>query len=177
MAGKNVFPDGSAGYAKNNSTEFQLFSSTGQLYHNGSAITANTSDLNNAGSKLAESVATGSSAATLVNYGVSSITGTSTAALTLTLAAPLVGIRKVLACQEANSTQTVTIFTGSSATTILGTSAANNIVFSTKGIVELIGVTTAQWALLSEGGGYAISASTVDGTITWARPTFTTSTT
>jgi len=118
------------------------------------------------GTGVAESVAAGSSAATLPNYGVTTIASSTGAPVTAVLAAPSAGVRKTIYCTYAGSSDTVTIFSGSSAC-FINTTAANNIVFSTRGVVELMGVSTSQWILLGVGAdssGYTY-------------PTFTTSTT
>ena len=250
MAGKNVFADGSNVYVKNNSTEFQVVGSTGQLYHQGIAlsvtpavlnnfanltfstegkvlyttqanvnVTAPTSQINvlgvvtwpstaahtlvattvtqdltnktlNAGSSpstashtlVATTVAqtlenktlgantvryteTGSTAANLVNYGVS-LLPYSTDSNTYTLAAPAVGVEKILAMQSVSvpdaTAKFAAVYTGSTATLIMDNSTA----YAPKlfvglqppySYIRMVGLTTAIWGIDSIYGGTKLS--------------------
>jgi hypothetical protein len=75
---------------------------------------------------------------------------------------PSVGIRKTIIV-DPNSTRTVTVFNASTADTFLS-STGNSLVFSTgAGVkaVTLVGISTAQWAIVSQTTGVTPTASTV----------------
>ncbi len=119
------------------------------------------------GGDVAATVETGSSGTALKNYGLSFVTATTGAAQVYTLAAPTPGVEKAIYCLFASSSDSVTV----SATTVVGigevatTNTYRKVVFGSPGIVKLIGLTTARWAVLSVGTTY---------TGTTSLPTFTT---
>lgn len=96
--------------------------------------------------------AAGSSAATIPNYGLSLLSATTGAGTaTITLTAPTAGLIKMLHCSAANSSDTVLVYTGSTAT-FFGPGAALAMEFNTAGqAASLVGVSTARWAILSLG--------------------------
>jgi hypothetical protein len=76
MARKNVMANGSAFYAQNNSTEFQICGATGQLYHNGVAITAQTQEINNVTlNQTVQTISSGAPGANINGYGLTIIDG------------------------------------------------------------------------------------------------------
>lgn len=119
------------------------------------------------GSGLLETVATATTTASLANYGVSFVSATTGADNVYTLSAPDAGVRKTLYCTAASSSDTVTVFATTlvSIGEITSTAAYRNVIFGSPGIVELVGLTTARWAVTSIG-------TTLTGTT--SLPTFTT---
>ena len=97
------------------------------------------------------SVETGSTAANLVNYGLSVLAGSSTGAPnTYTLAAPTAGIEKSIYCAVASSSDTVTVYSGSSVC-YFGVGTNTKAVFGSPGLIQLMGVSTSRWAIASLG--------------------------
>lgn len=106
-----------------------------------------------------------STATTILNYGVTTITsaGSGTAGdHGFKLQAPQKGLRKTIVA-DLNSTRTVSVFNASTACTFFG-STNNAVTFSTgTGLkwVNLVGVSTASWAITGVSTGATLSASTV----------------
>ena len=76
MAKKNVMANGSALYAQNGSTEFQVVSSTGQLYQNGTAITASAAEINYATlDHTVQTISSGAPASNISGYGITFVEG------------------------------------------------------------------------------------------------------
>jgi hypothetical protein len=136
------------------------------------AITATTGVFsgNVTGSKFIESTieTATSSAVTLSNGGISGI-GTTNAATTFVIAAPVAGVSKYI-YQNITSTQAQTVFTGSSLITIIGLlnpTAASSITRITWGSslatgtgVELSAISATQWAIRAGVGSTAITMTT-----------------
>jgi hypothetical protein len=115
-----------------------------------------------AGSVFATTDSTG--ATTIPNYGLTRIAA-SAAASTYTLAAPQPGVMKFLYVAANSTNITINASTSVAIGTVLTTDAYRKIVFSRPATVTLLGITTAQWDVLSVGTTFA-------GTT--ALPTFTT---
>lgn len=76
MPGKNVMANGSAFYAQNGSTEFQVCSATGQLYQQGVAITAQSSELNySTQDHSVQTISSGAPASNISGYGLTIVEG------------------------------------------------------------------------------------------------------
>ena len=86
---------------------------------------------------------------TITNYGVSILTRATTGlgALTWTLAAPSPGVRKTIVVTTANVTDTVKVDANNSPFNGYGTQ--DILIFIETGAVELIGLTTASWGIVS----------------------------
>ena len=167
------------GYVKDSSnTERQLWDTTGALYPGGvkmtqdSTLTFTVADTTTAQMLQNKTFGTGcifattdsTGAATIPNYGLTRIAA-SAAASTYVLAAPVAGVMKFLYV-AANSTDiTINVSTAVAIGTLGTTDAYRRIVFSRPATVTLLGITTAQWDVLSVG-------TTFVGTT--ALPTFTT---
>lgn len=115
-------------------------------------ITLNTSPLTLSSNYIVENLENGTSDSTLKAYGVSVINpSTGGGAMTVGLAAPIIGVRKVI-CVTANTTETVTV--DATSDVVIGNStalSANKLVFTGPGLVELVGVTTARYMVLTLG--------------------------
>jgi len=101
-----------------------------------------------------------SNSATLPNYGASLITATS-AATPFGLAAPGLGVRKTIICLNATTTNTavVTCASGSYIYATTNVSTASDVMTfnADNEVIELMGVSTATWAVLSNNNGVAFS--------------------
>ena len=164
MPRKNVFSDGSAVYVKNGSTEFQVLSSTGQLYHNGTAITAVTTDLNTVNEINANE--SGSTASNLTAYGLSLLSYSTADAKLYTLDAPVTGKRKILTLNTTavpdSTAIDVSVYTGSTAIFIRDNSTAYTEKLYINMLppfasVELIGLSTAEYGVLTTYGAVQFS--------------------
>lgn len=171
MAGKYVLADGANLYAKNGSTEFQLVTSTGQLYHQGTAIAATAAELNNLSGQY--TVAAGSTAANLANNGISTLSWSTAGDPAYTLAAPAAGVEKTIVLNTTAVQDTTGIFSsvysGSTATFFIDNSTA----YAPKlyvgfqppySAVKLVGLSTAQWGVLAAYGGTKFSTQAVFST-------------
>lgn len=104
------------------------------------------------GAGAVEASETGTTTANLVNYGLSTIVGTSSAGpIGYTLALPVRGISKTIADIGTLTTgnATVTAATGSNFTGPTGTV----VTFTTQGYISLYGVTSSQWAIVGLSSG------------------------
>lgn len=102
-------------------------------------------------------------ATALTAYGVTFITSTSTSGTNVfTLPAPKAGYRKTIVV-DVNTTDAVDVVPASSVTFLFG-STANGLRFSTGAVTpkraELVGKTTAVWAVLQLSTGVTVLAST-----------------
>lgn len=145
MAADNTYPLGGQGiYTKAGSTEMVIGSTSlltveGTINLSSGTITYSTGY-----------VLTGSTAgSTITNYGVSVLTRATTGsgALTWTLAAPRPNVRKTLICTTANATDTVIVDANNSP--FNGYSTQDLLKFIDTGAVELIGLSTAAWGIVS----------------------------
>lgn len=155
-ASRNMFVN--AGRVKEvaGTTDYPLFSSTGLQYSNGLAI--------DIGAPIGYSEA-GSTVSNLRSYGISTIPYT-TAANAFTLAAPVVGEKKILymnstAISDSTAINT-SVYTGSTAIFIKDNSTA----YAPKlyanlqppyAYLELIGLTTAEWGVVNAYGGVQLT--------------------
>lgn len=137
---------------KSGSTEVEILSTSRQLSNAtlGSAVGFYTTD------------STG--ATTIPNYGLTRVAA-SAAASTYSLAAPSPGVMKFLYVAANTTNITIDASTAVQIGTLATTNAYHKIVFSRPATVTLLGITTAQWDVLSVG-------TTFVGTT--ALPTFTT---
>lgn len=99
---------------------------------------------------MAQAVESGTTSATLVNYGVSTITIGSTTGATkaYTLAAPATGVAKWVTCATASTggTATVTLESGN----YKNSTGTNTIAtFSSQGDLSLMGISTSRYAVIS----------------------------
>lgn len=99
------------------------------------------------------------------NYGVTTITSAgsgTTVEHAFLMNAPTKGVRKAILV-DPNSTRTVGVYNASTAVTYFG-STANALAFSTGAgtrEVNLIGLSTSQWAVVSKSTGVTLVASTI----------------
>jgi hypothetical protein len=167
------------GYVKDSSnTERQLWDTTGALYPGGVKMTPGSTleftvaDTTTAQTLENKTVGTGcvfyttdsTGAATIPNYGLTRIAASASAS-TYVLAAPAAGVMKFLHVKANSTNITIDASTAVAIGTVLTTDAYRKIVFSRPATVTLLGITTAQWDVLSVG-------TTFVGTT--ALPTFTT---
>lgn len=106
-------------------------------------------------SGVAEATAAGSTATTLPNYGLSTITIASSSAGTkgFALAAPATGVRKHVSCATASTggVSTVTLASGTyDGTTTIAT-------FSSQGELDLIGTSTARYSIVAKSTSITLS--------------------
>lgn len=174
--GKFVLPDDCTMFAKSGTTEFAVISDTGGLYHQGTMLPdtsmlaplkvltwGSTAAHTLVGTTLAQTlehktIGTGcifnttdsTGATTIPNYGLTRIAA-SAAASTYTLAAPMAGVLKFLYVAANTTTITIDASTTVAIGTILTTDAYRKIVFSRPATVTLLGITTAQWDVISVG--------------------------
>lgn len=172
-----------AGYVKDSSnTERQLWDTTGALYPGGVKMTpgstlaftvADTTTVQTLtnktlGAGTVSNVETGSTATSLVNYGVSLLAYSSDAGKAYTLAAPAVGVGKTVVLNTTAAPDTTGVFssvyTGSTAIFIMD----NSTTYAPKlyaglgppySLVELVGVTTALWGVRAAYGNAKFSTS------------------
>jgi len=167
------------GYVKDSSnTERQLWDTTGALYPGGvkmtpgstlaftvaDTTTAQTLENKTFGTGCIFNTTDSTGATTIPNYGLTRIAA-SAAASTYVLAAPTAGVLKFLYVAANSTNITIDASTAVAIGTVLTTDAYRRIVFSRPATVTLLGITTAQWDVLSVG-------TTFVGTT--ALPTFTT---
>lgn len=113
----------------------------------------------------------GSSGTQITNHGITTITSTgngSAGTIVYTIAAPIKGIHKTVICDN-NSTKLIQVRTPSSAATFYG-STKNSFTFTTGSTaapssVHLVGLTSAQWAIMDISTPLATVTSTAGGTI------------
>ncbi len=170
-----VGPFESPGYVKSrgSTTEYQLWDSTnGALYNRNTILPENpvgTTDIQTLENKTIGSgcivfTTDSTGATTIPNYGLTRIAA-SAAASTYLLAAPIPGVVKYLYVAANSTAITINASTAVAFGTVLTTDAYRKMVFTRPATVTLIGITTAQWDVLSVG-------TTLAGTT--ALPTFTT---
>lgn len=106
-------------------------------------------------------MATATSDDAISAYGVTIVRATTAGgAGTRTLAAPIVGVRKTIICLTANSSDTVVV--DATSDVIISNStlySKNKITFTSPGVIELIGVTTAQYGILNVGNAALVDMS------------------
>ena len=158
--GKFVLPDDCTMFAKSGTTEFAVISDTGGLYHQGTMLpdTSNIVTTTDAQTLENKTIGTGcifntadsTGATTIPNYGLTRIAA-SAAASTYTLAAPVAGVLKFLYVAANTTNITISASTAVAIGTLLTTDAYRKIVFSRPATVTLLGITTAQWDVISVG--------------------------
>lgn len=118
---------------------------------NDGALTANGLILGSSG-YVQQTVTAGVTTAALSAMGISTIRSTTAAgAQVFSLAAPIIGVTKTILCTQANATDTCTISAGTAVSIANTTTAAsqNLYKFVAPGMVQLIGITTAHWGILT----------------------------
>jgi len=177
-----------AGYVKDSlGNERQIFDTTGAIYPGGAKMTppstaawtavgttqAQTLENKTLGTGTARYSETGSTAANLVNYGMSLLSFSTDNSKLYTLAAPAVGIEKFLVLNTTVAPDTTGIFsavyTGSTAIFIMDNSTAYAPkLYAGLGppytMIKLVGVTTALWGVQAAYGNAKFSTSTVFST-------------
>lgn len=116
-----------------------------------------------AGGRLNEPVESGSTAANLKNYGVSTIGGTTKKVYTL--AAPTAGLRKTIYCTVCSTSKHAYVYSGAATVAFTSTTTQRALKFSkaARGWVSMIAISTARWLVLGKTTSVAYTTSTTGG--------------
>lgn len=98
----------------------------------------------------------------ITNFGVTTITHTSTGDKTYKLARPLAGVTKNISVRNGGSTQNVFIRSVSTAVTFFPTTANLMDFAGANPSVSLVGISTSQWAITARTTGITLTGSTLD---------------
>jgi hypothetical protein len=106
---------------------------------------------------------TGSSTATqITNFGLTTITHTSTADKSFKLARPIAGAQKTIAVRNGGSTQNIFVRSASTAVTFFPTTSNLLDFAGANPFITLVGISTSQWAIAARSTGITLTGSTLD---------------